>query len=475
MKRGCVLATAVAFCACNSGPSDPEPIIAVSTTPVEAPAPEEPPPTAEEPPIEPAPPVAKRPRLFPAKYRSLKLTRSVPVKAQAHGDSKNLGTIARDTRVRWKSARKGPGCGLRWIEIEPRGWVCEAYLRRSKSLPAAYELPRLERYERVPGRYGKVTVEGATFYKLEDGVLVESRILEGSAMVRRYGEEVIDDKAYWRIGDGELVLAEQVRKFRASSWKGTRLGDDTGWTLPIGIVAGRKSVNSAVAIYDAPEAGNVVRKVPARSPVPIVVAPSEFRPTAYQVGENEWVRGDELRLVERKPPPEHLVENERWFDIDLDRQVLVAYEGETPVYATLVSTGSRKFPTEAGIYRIWIKFAETAMSGQMGEEAPYSVATVPWTQYFSKDGLALHTSYWHNKFGVRRSHGCVNLAPADSRFLYFWSDPVVPAGWSMAHGTFESPGSIVRVRSRKDPNPPYRGYAKRVHKERVKRASVASN
>jgi hypothetical protein len=104
------------------------------------------------------------------------------------------------------------------------------------------------------------------------------------------------------------------------------------------------------------------------------------------------------------------------------------------------------------------------MKGLNGED-PYSVATVPWTQYFSND-LALHTSYWHDGFGTARSHGCVNLAPIDSRFLYFWSEPAVPPGWSMAHGHEQRPGSMVRVRSAADPNPQFSGYAKKVWEAR---------
>ena len=102
------------------------------------------------------------------------------------------------------------------------------------------------------------------------------------------------------------------------------------------------------------------------------------------------------------------------------------------------------------------------MNGLNGED-PYSVATVPWTQFFSPEqGLAIHTAYWHNDFGIVRSHGCINVAPQDARWLYFWSDPQTPPGWSMSAGVLEQPGSIVRVRSSKVPDPPEREYAIKV-------------
>ncbi|MBK7074794.1 MAG: L,D-transpeptidase [Myxococcales bacterium] len=183
---------------------------------------------------------------------------------------------------------------------------------------------------------------------------------------------------------------------------------------------------------------------------------------AYRIGDGEWIDAGQVRVAMPMPMPAGVKPGERWIDVDLDQQLLVAYEGDLPVYATLVSTGLKDTPTETGIYRIWKKVSETDMKGLTGED-PYSVATVPWTQFFSPEkGLALHTSYWHDRFGFQKSHGCVNLAPRDARWLYFFTDPQVPPGWSMAAGVVEAPGSVVRVRSKADPDPPVRGYAQKV-------------
>ena len=82
--------------------------------------------------------------------------------------------------------------------------------------------------------------------------------------------------------------------------------------------------------------------------------------------------------------------------------------------------------------------------------------------YYDRD-FALHTSYWHDGFGSPRSHGCVNLAPRDARILYQWSSPDVPPGWTAVYGDEDHPGSLVRVRSHRDPEPAYRGYARTMH------------
>src|SRR6476660_3782821 len=79
-------------------------------------------PTAEgEPPPGPSEPVRAD---FPEGTRSLELTRTVPVRLEAGDDAKRIGTIAIDTRVRWKRTAAAKGCTKPWVEIEPRGWVC---------------------------------------------------------------------------------------------------------------------------------------------------------------------------------------------------------------------------------------------------------------------------------------------------------------------------------------------------------------
>jgi lipoprotein-anchoring transpeptidase ErfK/SrfK len=55
------------------------------------------------------------------------------------------------------------------------------------------------------------------------------------------------------------------------------------------------------------------------------------------------------------------------------------------------------------------------------------VPRVPWALYF-KGGVALHGTYWHDRFGTgyRPSHGCVNLNLDDAEWLYAWTDVGTP-------------------------------------------------
>jgi lipoprotein-anchoring transpeptidase ErfK/SrfK len=299
--------------------------------------------------------------------------------------------------------------------------------------------------------------------------MIEDKPLVGSINVRQYEEITIAGKTYWKVSqkDNEYVLRSAISPHTPSHYAGARLGDDTGLGPQIAFVWPRGGMQVTWTNATAAGAG-AVRQIAARTAVGIVETSRDAKgvPLAYRIGAAEWIRAADVRVFAPAPPPPLIKPGERWVDVDLDNQILVAFEGDVPVYATMVSTGGKDTPTETGVYRMWVKESEADMKGLNGED-PYSVATVPWTQFFSPEkGLALHTAYWHDQFGVRRSHGCVNLAPRDARWLYFWSDPQVPAGWTMAAGVVEAPGSIVRVRTKDEPAPPFRGYAKKVQETR---------
>ena len=53
----------------------------------------------------------------------------------------------------------------------------------------------------------------------------------------------------------------------------------------------------------------------------------------------------------------------------------------------------------------------TKMSGAEGKVDDYFIEDVPHTMFFDND-IALHGAYWHDRFGYKHSHGCVNMPPA---------------------------------------------------------------
>lgn len=141
----------------------------------------------------------------------------------------------------------------------------------------------------------------------------------------------------------------------------------------------------------------------------------------YQIGVDQWVQQTQVAMV---IPVERFddVDTERWISIDLYEQVLIAYEGETPVYAALISSGLAQWPTNEGLFHVYIRYPRTVMVGGYGQPDFYYLQEVPWTMYFDND-IGVHGAYWHDGFGYRRSHGCVNMSVADSRWLYEWANP----------------------------------------------------
>src|SRR5699024_3031648 len=112
-------------------------------------------------------------------------------------------------------------------------------------------------------------------------------------------------------------------------------------------------------------------------------------------------------------------------------QTLVAYHsGGEPVFVTLVSTGRVRRPgveeydhrTPTGLYRINAKHVTATMDGDSKAGGPYSIQDVPYVMFFYED-YAFHAAIWHDRFGRPKSHGCINMSPADAKWLFEWSAP----------------------------------------------------
>jgi hypothetical protein len=161
----------------------------------------------------------------------------------------------------------------------------------------------------------------------------------------------------------------------------------------------------------------------------------------YVTREGLYLRDTAVRIVDRVARPPQVPRNQRWIRVDLERQTLTAYEGEAPVFATLISSGLPDHATPSGIYRLHAKHVTTTMADDLAADGPYSIEDVPWTMYFL-GSYALHAAFWHERFGHPRSHGCVNLAPRDARWLFFWTLPELPSGW---HGVLADVGEGTTI------------------------------
>lgn len=110
-----------------------------------------------------------------------------------------------------------------------------------------------------------------------------------------------------------------------------------------------------------------------------------------------------------------VAEGEKWISVNLTAQTITAYQGETPIYTTLASTGLWGTPTVVGTYSIYVKYPSAPMSGP-----GYYLPNVPHIMYFYR-GYGIHGAYWHENFGTPMSHGCVNLSLPDAEWFYNWA------------------------------------------------------
>jgi lipoprotein-anchoring transpeptidase ErfK/SrfK len=143
-----------------------------------------------------------------------------------------------------------------------------------------------------------------------------------------------------------------------------------------------------------------------------------------------------------------------WVEVSVLGGWMVAYEGDKPVFATLISPGRGGVPAEGkdpldtaatptGTYRVDGKFVTATMVSSTNDLLVHT--EVNYVQNFHGPH-ALHGAYWHDAWGEKKSGGCVNLAPKDARRLFHWSEPPVPEGWyGMRSVEAAGPATVVVV------------------------------
>ena len=257
-----------------------------------------------------------------------------------------------------------------------------------------------------------------------------------------------DGRVYWRTQQNGFVADDRIRRKPWSEFQGQAL-DGADWRLPVAVTR-----RDDTAVYRVNERGKLRTQrgaLPMRTWLPMRSRRRVNDEAFIAFGEGSLARAGDVLIIEPAAPPEGVGEGERWIDIDLTNQVLVAYDWKQPRYVTRISTGRLRTPspeldyrTPTGLFRIRGKHLTSTMDDDAPGAPPYSLEDVPYVMYF-KGAYAFHSAFWHDRFGRPRSHGCINLAPADAKWLYNWSGPDLPNTWHGGSATEENPGTWVQV------------------------------
>jgi lipoprotein-anchoring transpeptidase ErfK/SrfK len=384
---------------------------------------------------------------LPARVSSVEiLRRDEPLLSAPDGSSARRGSARQGAHLPLYAARRGPGCTGRWLMVGPIAWVCETVVRLSAEPALAARRAPEQLDDGLPHRYHFVGSEGSLGYKslrlAEEGI-PDAELQPGFALaIQRVANKRPGD-AFGLTTHDLWVPMRDLSPARTFLFQGETLNGelDIAWVH-----------TSRAALHASPDGARVDGQVRVQfEALRVLETATRNQRRWFRIGEALWVSDREVRAPTAAAPPPEVRPGERWIDVEIDSQVLTAYEGTRPVFSTLVSTGKGRgkseLATPKGVHRIWVKLRSTDMDNLENADARryYAIQDVPWVMFFQK-GYGLHGTFWHRSFGQVRSHGCVNLSPLDAQRLFHWTSPRLPAGWSATLPTEYERGSIVRVR-----------------------------
>jgi hypothetical protein len=380
-----------------------------------------------------------------------------------------VGNAIQGARLPVKGTVKanGRGCSGRvWYALEPFGWLCSKDARPTSASPTTEQVLHVPDGERLPFHYVMVLVkEGdkvpmwASFDALKANDEPERQLEHGDTVAVQRPLK-FDGESYWLTVEGKVMPQKGSSQMGpGSAWSGVNIDGTTpipfGWITPdhastwLAVPEGKEPAqgtldrSARVQIMDEQLVGKKRwLKVKLLAPPPTSGAVGSEPPLST---DEVWVNADQVNEVRLLAHPSTVpTDIPRWIDVDLGEQVLVLYEDDKPVWATLVSSG-RTIATPMGTYPVWAKVSAINMKNQPYEDKGYFVNKVPWSTFFQWHN-AIHGAYWHDRFGVSKSHGCVNVAPLDARHVFEWVTPELPPGWTGLRplDLLKSPYVVVR-------------------------------
>ncbi len=396
---------------------------------------------------------------------------ALSVRAKPDPEAPRLGWLRFGDVVHLKEERvRTATCSSGWHAVYPRGWACaglgidisreavskQARAQAGKALPYKYYFVKdivAPEYHRLPTRKEQMYIHRFTqrYRALRDKEQDKAdaflrgelrgeelavppyvrRFLERGYYVAAQQEVHRGPRKFILTVRGSYIWSASVTRRSYSDFHGVEL--DHAHTLPIAWAVRTARPLKRIDKWDGSvRFGKIEDAEPyARQTVlPPLERETFGNKTMFRLESGNYLYPWFVARATVHPPPAKVDSDESWLHVDVAQQTLVVYRGTQPTYATLISSGLRDHPTPAGLYRVRTKRRSDTMA-DVGADAPgdrYRIEDVPWTQYF-RGSLALHGAFWHDRFGLRRSHGCVNLAPLDAEQIFGITKPKLPIGW----------------------------------------------
>lgn len=445
----------------------------------------EPPPPVVEQAVAPSEPVAvvaatPEPPPPPPEPAYLELRRSKikrPILSAPRTGASARGLTSEGGSFRVLQKQKGPGCADEWGQLEADGWLCLSGTEVAAEVPV--ELPAMVTFDPpeptefdhymetgeydhgqpdqlTPAVYAKRwrRFKGQLYGSVDDFVAGKPPVgaLTGGAGMKYRFEEIVETEKgpVLTRNDGKVARLDDVYLYPITRWQGRRMDVEPP---PEGLWPAITVNYDGAMVHASPDlASPALATHPWHTPVWVEKTPVDAEghwwriPDAGGPGIPGYVEDhQDVRHPSASPVrPDGVRDDEVWVDVELDQQTLQLFRGDELVYWTVIASGAPPKGTPLGTYRILGKFAYKDMASRAGADDVYYVEDVPWTMVF-RPSYALHAAYWHWGFGRVASHGCVNLAVKDARYLFENLGIALPQGWEAIYPT-AAESAVVRIR-----------------------------
>jgi hypothetical protein len=332
----------------------------------------------------------------------------------------------------------------------------EKLVARARSGEAVDKLAGVDLSPAAPGRWGAIP-DPADLHELSPLVREGRKWIATGSTVAYTRSFELGGRTFVLTHDHALVPKDRVKPYPRSEFQGVDLTAGEA-SLPLAFFRGRDRPRYRRGADGAFEPTGETWARLAWVGLSGSSAPDGKRTFLETREAGIWLLESDAAVARADRPPAVLagIEGGRktWLDVSVLGGTLVAYEGERPVFATLISPGRGGVPdrdrdpletasTPTGTFRVDGKFVTATMVSSTNDLLVHT--EVQYVQNFHGPH-ALHAAYWHDDWGEKKSGGCINLSPRDAQRLFAWTEPRVPDDWYGMRSVKEmGPATVVVV------------------------------